>query len=150
AAGFPEIDVGAPLGLTAGGGDAGVDADRCRVAAGLLRDAAQLVDRRARLLARAVGQRHPAVPPEGDPPQCRLGVAPIPQRHPPRGRPRADPGIVDRVPATVEDEVRLGPQLLHEIDLLLRAAAAIAEILVEADKLDLVPADPDAEAEPAA
>ena len=46
--------------------------------------------------------------------------------------------------------MRLGPQRLHHLDLLLGAAAAIVEILVEADELDLVPADPDPEPEPAA
>src|SRR5947208_6521772 len=46
--------------------------------------------------------------------------------------------------------MRLGPQRLHHFDLLFRAAAAIVEILVEPDELDLVPADADAEPEPAA
>ena len=46
--------------------------------------------------------------------------------------------------------MRLGPQRLHDLDLLLGAAAAIVKILVEADELDLVPADPDPEPEPAA
>ena len=46
--------------------------------------------------------------------------------------------------------MRLGPQPLHHLHLLLGAAAAIVEILVEPGELDLVPADPDAEPEPAA
>jgi hypothetical protein len=46
--------------------------------------------------------------------------------------------------------MRLGPQRLHQLHLLLGAAAAIVEVFVEADKLDLVPTDPDAEPEPAA
>ncbi len=46
--------------------------------------------------------------------------------------------------------MRLGPQRLHDPHLLLGAAAAIVEILVERDELDVVPADPDAEPEPAA
>ena len=46
--------------------------------------------------------------------------------------------------------MRLGPQRLHDLDLLLRAAAAVAEILVEADELDRVPADPDAKTEASA
>ena len=73
-----------------------------------------------------------------------------PHRHLARGRPRVDAGIVDRVPAALEADMRLGPQRLHDLHLLLRAAAAIVEILVEPDELDLVPADPDAEPEPAA
>jgi len=54
------------------------------------------------------------------------------------------------VPFALEGDVRLGPQRLHNLHLLLRAPAAVVEILVEAGELDLVPADPDAEAEPAA
>ena len=46
--------------------------------------------------------------------------------------------------------MRRGPQRLHDLDLLLGAAAAIVEILVETDELDLVPPDPDPEPEPAA
>jgi hypothetical protein len=46
--------------------------------------------------------------------------------------------------------MRLGPQLLHDLDLLLGAASAVMEVLVEPGKFDLVPADPDAEPEPAA
>ncbi len=43
--------------------------------------------------------------------------------------------------------MRLGPQGAHDLDLLFRAAAAVVEVLVQADKLDLVPPDPDAEPE---
>jgi hypothetical protein len=46
--------------------------------------------------------------------------------------------------------MRRGPQLLHDLHLLLGAAAAIVEILVEPNEFDLVPADADAEPEPAA
>ena len=42
--------------------------------------------------------------------------------------------------------MRRRPQFLHDLNLLLGAAAAIVEILVEPDEFDLVPADPDAEA----
>jgi hypothetical protein len=54
------------------------------------------------------------------------------------------------VPLAFEADVRLGPQGLHQLDLLLRPAAAVMEVFVEADKLDLVPADPDAKPEPSA
>jgi hypothetical protein len=40
------------------------------------------------------------------------------------------------------------PQRLHDLYLLFGAPAAVAKILVEADELDLVPPDPDAEPEP--
>ena len=54
------------------------------------------------------------------------------------------------MPFALDGDVRLGPERLHHVDLLFRAAAAIVEILVEPDKLDVVPADPDAEPKPAA
>src|ERR1700736_6055387 len=74
----------------------------------------------------------------------------VPHRHLARGRPRVDPGVLDRVPAAREAHMRLGPQLLHDLDLLLGAAAAVVEVLVEPGELDLVPADADAEPEPSA
>src|SRR4051794_15485949 len=73
AAGFPELHVAAPFGFLAGGRDAGVDADRRRVTAGLLGNAAQPVESGASLLARAIGQRHPAVAPFDDASQRHLG-----------------------------------------------------------------------------
>src|SRR5437764_14464876 len=63
AAGFPEPNGVAPLLLVAGGGDAGIDADRRRVAPGLLGHMAQSVERGARLLARSVGRWHAAAAP---------------------------------------------------------------------------------------
>src|SRR6202035_4897305 len=77
------------------------------------------------------------------------GVAAIPDRHPPRRRARVDPGIIDMMELALILDVRLGPQRLHDPHLIGRALAAGVEILVEAGKLDLVPADPDAEPEPA-
>ncbi|HYP37280.1 MAG TPA: hypothetical protein VEQ62_13175 [Stellaceae bacterium] len=41
-----------------------------------------------------------------------------------------------------------GPQGLHHLHLRRRALAAVAQVLVEADELDLVPADADPELEP--
>jgi hypothetical protein len=61
-----------------------------------------------------------------------------------------DPGALDRVVLAGEGDVRLGPQRLHNLDLLLRAAAPVAEIFIEADELDRVPADPDPETESSA
>jgi hypothetical protein len=54
------------------------------------------------------------------------------------------------VPAALEGDVRLGPQRLHDLHLFLGTAAAVMEILVETGVLSFVPADPDAEPEPAA
>ena len=150
AAGFPEPNGVAPLGLLAGGGDAGVDADRRRIAAGLLGHMAQSVERGARLLARSVRQWHPAIAPFDGAPQRDLRMSAVPERHLARGRSRVDPGILDRVPLAFEGDMRLLPQRPHEFDLLLRAAAAIVKILVEAGEFDLVPADPDTEPEPPA
>jgi hypothetical protein len=54
------------------------------------------------------------------------------------------------VPSAFEADVGVGPQGPHDLDLLFRAAAAVVKILVEPDKLDFVPPDPDAEPEPSA
>src|SRR6266849_2395106 len=74
----------------------------------------------------------------------------IPDRHAARGRARVDAGVVDMMEFAGDADMRLGPQGLHDPDLLRRAPAAIVEILVEADELDLVPADADPEPAPAA
>src|SRR5215471_6223251 len=76
-------------------------------------------------------------------------MTPIPQRYLARGRKRVDAGVLDRVPLAFERDMRLRPQLPHDRDLLFGAAAAIVKIFVEADELDLVPPDPNAEPEPA-
>jgi hypothetical protein len=47
-----------------------------------------------------------------------------------------------------EANMRPGPQGLHHLHLRRRALAAVAQVLVEADELDLVPADADPELEP--
>jgi hypothetical protein len=75
-------------------------------------------------------------------------VPAIPDRHAPRGRTRVDAGVVDPVKFPGEAIMRPGPQGLHHPHLLRRALAAVAEVLVEADELDLVPADADPELEP--
>ena len=76
-------------------------------------------------------------------------MAAKPHRHLARSRARVDPDILQRVPFTLERDKRLGPQFLHDLDLLFGAAAAIVEILVERDEFRLVPADADAEPETA-
>src|SRR5205823_2064123 len=97
--------------------------------------------------ARSVRHWHPAAAPFDGALHRPPGVPAIPERHLARGRARVDPGILDRVPLPLERDMRLLPQRPHEFDLLLRAAAAIVKILVEAGEFDLVPADPDAEPE---
>ena len=54
------------------------------------------------------------------------------------------------MPFAFERDVWIGPQRLHDLDLLLGTLAPVVEILVEADELQLVPAYADAEAETAA
>jgi hypothetical protein len=54
------------------------------------------------------------------------------------------------MPFALEAHMRLGPQRLHDLHLLLGTAAAIVKILVEPGELDLVPADPDPEPESSA
>src|SRR5205085_1250321 len=90
------------------------------------------------------------IAPFGDAVEGALVMPAKPYRHLAAFRARVDAGVVDRVPAALEDDMRLGPQRLHEFDLLFRAAAAVVEILVEPGEFDLVPTDPDAEAETAA
>ena len=77
-------------------------------------------------------------------------MAPEPDRHPASRRQRIDAGIVDVMPLPLEVDMRLGPQCLHDLHLLLRASSPIVEILVQTDELHLVPADPDPQPETAA
>src|SRR5208283_4059223 len=88
--------------------------------------------------------------PFGDTRQRALVVSAEPHFYLARGGERIDAGILDRVPPALERHMRLGPQFLQDLHLLFGAPAAVMEILVEAGELDLVPADPDAEAELAA
>src|SRR6516225_5278130 len=97
-----------------------------------------------------IGVRHPAVAPFGDARQSALMMPTKPHLHLARSGPRVDAGVLDRVPPALEVDMRLGPQRLHDLHLLLRAPPTVVEILVEPGKLDLVPADPDAEPEAAA
>src|SRR4030095_8291900 len=62
-------------------------------------------------------------------------------------RQRIDADVREAVPLALEGDVGIGPQGLHHLDLFLGPLAPVVEILVEADELDLVPADADAEPE---
>ena len=70
-----------------------------------------------------------------------------PDRHAAGFRARVDAAVVEIVELALEGDVRLGPQRLHEADLLLGALAARLEIRAQALELDLVPAHSDAQAE---
>src|SRR5262245_61663953 len=95
-------------------------------------------------------EHDPAVAVFGDTPQRHVLVPTKPQGYAPPGGERIDAGVIDRVPLALVGDVRLRPQRVHDGDLLLLALAAVVEGHVEADVLDGVPADPDAEAEASA
>src|SRR5262249_44819803 len=122
-----------------------LDADLFRVAPRLLGQAAQLRQDVERALVGRIGIRHPAVAEFCDALQGALDMPAEPHRHLAGGGARVDAGVVDRVIAAFESDVRRGPQFLHDLDLLLGAAAAIVEILLESGGLDPGPAAADAE-----
>src|SRR4051794_37432541 len=74
-------------------------------------------------------------------------MATEPDRNVAGGRARVDAGVVYGVVAALEGDVRFGPELLHELHLLLRPPSAVGEDFVQAIELDLVPADANAEAQ---
>src|SRR5215469_2191697 len=148
---FPERSFLRPIALAAAAHRGPcLDPDRGGVAPCAFGELAQRREDVERLLPGWISIRHPAVTPFGDARQRALMVAAEPDRHLARGRPRVDPGVVDRVPLALEGDMILRPQHLHDLHLLLGAAAAIVEILVEAGKLHLVPPHSDPEPEPAA
>src|SRR5262245_31479217 len=91
-------------------------------------------------------EHDPAITPLGNAPQRCILVPTKPEGDPALGRQRIDPGVLDRVPLSLEADVQLGPQLEHEFNLLLRALPAIAEILVQSHVFNGIPANADAEA----
>src|SRR5689334_10038796 len=116
--------------------DPDLDANLARVAAGGFGHRAQPGEDVERFLAWGIGVRHTAVAESRDALQRALVMAADPHRHPAAFRPRVDAGVIDRVPASLVGDVRLGPQSLHDLNLLLGATAAVVEILVQPDKLD--------------
>src|SRR5215472_6604843 len=92
-----------------------------------------------------MGKHDPAITPFSDALHGAVVVTAIPERHTALSRQRVDAGVINRMPFATEGDVRLGPERLHDQDLLFRTLAAIAEILVETDELDRVPADANAE-----
>ena len=95
-------------------------------------------------------EHDPAITPPGDPPQCCILVTAKPNGDLAIRRQWIDAGVLDRVPLTLEGDVRFGPQLEHQLHLLLGPLAAIAEVFIQAYVFDGVPTNTDAEAEPAA
>src|SRR5262245_60433652 len=93
-----------------------------------------------------MGKHDPAVPPLGNPSQRCVLVPTEPQRNPAPHRQRIDPGVLDCVPLPCEANVRLGPKPEHDLNLLFRTLAAIAEVLVQTHVFDGVPTNADAKA----
>lgn len=111
---------------------------------------AELVECTLSLVAFRMGQHDPAIAVFGDPAQGFIHMAAKPNRHAAVDRQRVDASIVDIVPLALEGDVLFRPEALHDVHLLHRAHAAVAEIHAQADKLDRVLADADAKAEPPA
>src|SRR5215472_7607178 len=151
AARFLEAHCLPPLGLGADPDRGpGVNADAGRIASRRLGHRAQLVESGDRIIARRIIQGHPTIAPFYNALHRHVGMAAVPDRDPAACRQWIDPGILDRVVLAGEGDVRLGPQRLYNLDLLLRAAAPVAEIFIEANELDRVPSDPDAKTESSA
>src|ERR1700761_9177065 len=148
---LPELEFLPPSRLvTRAGGHPDLDAEAGRVAARLLGIAAQLGELRLGRAVRRVSQHHPAVAPFCDAPQRLIMMAAKPDRHATLRGPRVDAGIFDMMPVPLDRHMRLGPKRLHALNLRLRSASPIVEVLVQPNEFDLVPADPDAKPKPAA
>src|SRR5258706_12684843 len=72
----------------------------------------------------------------------------VPYRQIPRGGPRIDARVVDRVVLSFERNVFLFPKRAHDRHMLLGSAAAVSEILVQTDELHFVPSHTDGKPEP--
>src|SRR5262249_8029110 len=88
-----------------------------------------------------MAEHDPAVAPLGNRAQRDILVSSKPQRDAPRRRQRIDARIGDGVPLTLEGDVRVSPQRAQNLDLFLRALAAVLEVFVEGQVLNGVPAD---------
>ena len=122
-------------------------ADVVRVTAGVPGVASHALHRAAALV---VGrkQREPPVSHPGDPAQHLVGAASEPDGDGTLDRKRVDPGVRDLVPPPVQCHQVLAPQGAHHLDLLLRPAAPVVEVLPQRLVLDGVPAYTHAEPQP--
>ena len=119
------------------------------IAPGLARIAADFFDRRPAFFI-GTHERKPTVAELRQAAQRALVRAAEPDRDRPLDRQWIDAGVGDLVPAAVESDQFLGPELAQHFDLLLRAPAAIFEIFTEGFVFHRVPADTDTEAQAAA
>src|SRR5260370_40475457 len=77
----------------------------------------------------------------------RFGTRADPDRDRLLNRARGDPRGLNRVEPPLEGHHALGPELAHQLDLLLKATRTRGKVHPQRSKLDRVPANPDAEAE---
>ena len=131
--------------------DGPVDAERGRVAPGLFGRAPRQRDLAGHLIA----GRHPRIgePAVAETPRtfdCRVLECPDPERNRTLKRQRVDAGVPMLVPFAGETAGRLGPELAQTGNLLLHPPGAVAEGLPQDLEFHGVPADADAQAQPAA
>src|SRR5690242_18133067 len=144
---FPGGDVPLPVLLAGAEGiDPRVDADLLRIATDRFgRLAEQLQFRVLGAVDRT--HREPAIAEPGGALDRDLGRAADPDRDRPLDRQWIEPGLGDGVEFAAEGDDRLGPEAAEQLDLLLLAPPAGAEVLAERLVLDRVPADADPEPE---
>ncbi len=132
-------------------GHAPLDPERGRIAARLPDEAVETVHGLLGGGARAEGlQRDPAVREAGRAAEDRLGLAPHPDGNRPLDGQRLDARVGHAVPPALVGHQLAGPEEPHDLELLLDPPAAIVDVLAERLELDRVPADADAQAQPAA
>src|SRR5947208_655003 len=91
-------------------------------------------------------RRHPPGTEAGRALQRGFGNAPKPNRDGPLNGQRIKAGIVDDVVGSLVCDQRLSPELAQHLDLFFSAAPARLKFLTERVVLDVIPANPDAEA----
>ncbi len=87
----------------------------------------------------------PAIGEPADPLHHDIGVATNPERDRPLDRHWVQSGLRNRVVPTLEVDHIFGPEGTKQLDLLLKTATPVAEPFVQADVLNLVPTNPDAQ-----
>ena len=130
-------------------GEARFQTEFAATASGLLEETVELCQGRLGIGGGAA-EADPSVSQAGDPPQGRFRASAKPDRDRTLDRQRIEAGIRDRVPGTLEVDQRFGPQPAHQGDLFLDAFAAVMEVFVQSGVFDLIPAQPNPQAQPAA
>src|SRR5262249_49392363 len=125
------------LGACAAGGP-DLDADCCGIAALRANESAQLLEHGECTLLGRISVWHPAVAPLGDPRQGVVVMSAEPHGHATGRWSRVNARVVDRMPASLESDMRLRPELLHHLHLLLGAPATVVEVFVETHELHFI------------